>query len=275
MCMMKHATKTSRVTARVLLYWMTFIGVYITGGVICSFFPGNIHFPGFGNWISGTVAAFFSTWLFLKWEKSSFRAIRLFWEKGTFLRFFKGFLLGSCIFFVIVLILLVCGGGRLERIPWKVDGYVLMAYLTFIPLGIMEEVAFRSYPLVRLGQVFGLRVTLLIIALAFAFYHIAMGWSVYVAFGGPFVWSFVFGLAAVWSRGIALPAGIHISVNVLQNIVGIHGDKGLLWRISFPENCTVRPEFIGLSIQVCLFVAALIAMEFFIRRSGKVKGSGD
>jgi membrane protease YdiL (CAAX protease family) len=129
----------------------------------------------------------------------------------------------------------------------------------------MEEVAFRSYFLVRLHQVFGLRVTLLFVALAFALYHISMGLSVYVAFGGPFVWSFVFGLAAVWSRGIALPAGIHISVNILQNIIGLHGNKGLLWKISFPENHPARTEFIGLYVQVGLLAASLITMEYFIR----------
>jgi len=255
------------ITARMLLYWVAFIGVYMTGGFISSFFPENIHFRGFGNWISGTFAAFFVTWIFLKWEKKSFTSIGLFWEKGTLLRFFKGILLGSCIFFVMVLILLACVGGKLQPISWTGDGYTFIFLLTFIPLGIMEEVAFRSYPLVRLNQVFGLRVTLLIIAFAFALYHISMGWSIYIALGGPFVWSFVFGLAAVWSRGIALPAGIHISVNILQNIIGLHGNKGLLWKISFPENHPGRAEFIGLSVQFGLLATSIIVMEFFIRRS--------
>ncbi|WP_431216266.1 CPBP family intramembrane glutamic endopeptidase [Puia sp. P3] len=268
---MKHATITGRgkITIRILLYWMTFVGIYMTGGFIGSFFPGKSHLPGFSNWISGTLAAFLVTWIFLRWEKSSFTSIGLLWEKGTLFRFFKGFLLGSCIFFVMVLILAGYSGGRLQRIPWNADGYTLIAYLTFIPLGLMEEVAFRSYPLVRLNQVFGIRVTLLIIALAFALYHISMGWSIYVALAGPFVWSFVFGLAAVWSRGIALPAGIHISVNVLQNIIGLNGGKGLLWKISFPESHLARTELIGLSVQGCLLAASLIAMELFIRRNGK------
>lgn len=271
---MKQTTlNRNRMVARVFLYWLAFIGIYMTGGFVSSFFPGNIHFRGFGNWISGTVAAFSVTWIFLRWEKSSFATIGLFWEKGTLSRFLKGFLLGSCIFSVMVLILLTCGGGKLERVPWKLDGYILTAYLTFIPLGIMEEVAFRSYPLVGLRQVFGLRMTLFIIALAFAFYHIIMGWNFYVAFGGPFVWSFTFGLAAVWSRGIALPAGIHISVNILQNVIGIHGDKNSPWKISFPEGHSTGTELVGLSIQICLFVATLIAMELFIRRSKKTEGS--
>jgi membrane protease YdiL (CAAX protease family) len=133
----------------------------------------------------------------------------------------------------------------------------------------MEEVAFRSYPLIRLNKVFGLRVTLLIIALAFALYHILMGWTIYVAFGGPFVWSFVFGLAAIWSGGIAMPAGIHIAINILQNIIGLHGSMGLLWRISFPENYPVRTQLIGWIVQFCVFAASIIAMELFNRRSRK------
>lgn len=242
----------------------------MTGGFISSFFPGYVHFPGIGNWVSGTVAAFFVTWLFLKSEKSSFRSIGLFWEKGTLSRFFKGFLLGTCIFFVMMLILSVCGGGQWQRMPWKADGYTLLAYLSFIPLGIMEELAFRSYALIRLNQVFGLRVTLLIVALAFALYHVSMGWSVYVASGGPFVWSFVFGLAAVWSRGIALPAGIHISVNVLLNMAGLSGNNGLLWKMNVPENRHASIEFAGVSLELGLLALSLIAMEFFIQRTKAV-----
>jgi uncharacterized protein len=266
---MKHLTITRRgsITARIALYWIAFIGVYMTGGFISGFFRGNIHFQGFGNWFSGTFAAFFVTWLFLKWEESSFISIGLFWEKGTLLRFFLGFLLGSCIFFVMVFILYVCGSGQLQRTAWKVNGDSLIAYLSILPLGIMEEVAFRSYALIRLNQVFEIRVTLLIIAFAFALYHISMGWSFYVAFIGPFVWSFVFGLAAIRSRGIALPSGIHISVNILQNMIGLNNSKASFWTISFPENSQHATPYIGLFLQIGLFTASLIAMELFIRRS--------
>jgi membrane protease YdiL (CAAX protease family) len=238
-----------RTLLRVLLYWIAFVAIYfVAGGFISGFFLRNAHLKGFGNWISGTFAAFFITWTFLKWEKSTFASIGLFWEKGTLLRFFKGLLLGSCIFFLMVLLLYIAGSGHLHRVPWKADGDTLIVCLTLIPLGIMEEVAFRSYPLIRLNQVFGVRVTLLIIALAFALYHVSMGWSFFVAFEGPFVWSFVFGLAAVWSKGIALPAGIHISVNILQNIVGLRLDNGLLF------------------VQCCLLVATIIILELFLRQ---------
>jgi len=259
-------TKRGKITASVLLYWLAFIGIYRIGGFVSSFFPRDIHFPGLGNWISGTFAALFITWIFLTWEKSSFASIGLVWEKGTPFRFFIGLMTGSCLFFVAVLILLAGGSGELQRVPRAGDVYTFISLLTFIPLGIMEEIAFRSYSLVRLNQVFGLRISLLIIAFAFALYHISMGWSVYVAFGGPFVWSFVFGLAAVWSRGIALPAGIHISVNILQTILGLHGNKGVLWTVSFPENHPARTEIVGLSVQFLLLATSVMAMEFFIRR---------
>src|SRR5579872_5063117 len=96
----------------------------------------DIHFPGLGNCISGTFAALFITWIFLRWEKSSFASIGLFWEKGTPFRFFIGLLTGSCIFFVAVLILLACGSGKLQRVPWTGDVYTIISLLTFIPLGI-------------------------------------------------------------------------------------------------------------------------------------------
>ena len=123
----------------------------------------------------------------------------------------------------------------------------------------------QSHSLIRLNQVFGVRMTLLITAFAFALYHASMGWSFYIAFTGPFVWSFVFGLAALRSKGIAMPSGIHISVNILQNIIGLHGNKALLLIVSFPESSQRAAWLTGLFVQIGLFGASFIAMELFIR----------
>lgn len=268
---MKQLTSTlrSKTIVRVLLYWITFIALYMAGGFFFHFFPPGIPFPGFGNCVSGTFAAFFATWLFLKWETSTFTSIGLSWKKGTFLRFFKGCLLGTFIFFVMVLILSINSGAKWQCIPFKADGYTLITYLTIIPLALMEEVAFRGYPLIRLNQVFGIRITLLIVAVAFALYHMAMGWSIYIALTGPFVWSFVFGLATIWSKGIALPAGIHSTVNMLQNMLGLHGNIGLFWKISFPNTHHAATEVRAFWLHIGLWIAGLIAIEYFNRRSKK------
>lgn len=267
--------RKTKIIALVLLFWAAFVGVYmLLGGFLSGLFQPIKHIRGWSNWISGTSAAFLVTWVFLKWEGNSFRSIGLAWERNTILRFGKGILLGVCIFTLMVLVLTICSGGELQYVYQKADVWTLVAFLIYIPLGLMEEVAFRAYPFLRLNQVFGLRITQLIAAIAFAVYHMMMGWSIYVAFGGPFIWAFVFGLAAAWSRGIAMPAGIHISVNVLQSVVGLRGNNGLIWRIKFPESHLARTERVGLAIQLCLLVASVVMMEVFIRQRRKeVKGN--
>ena len=251
-------------TIRVIVYWIAFIGMYRIGGTLFGFIPTSPHLRGMGNWVSGTVAAFFVTWLFLKWEKNSFRSIGLVWERDTLWRFFQGLLLGAGIFLAMFGMLLTIKGVALEWIPWHADGWTLVAYLGIIPLGIMEEVAFRSYSFRRL-KVCGLRVTQVVTALAFALYHISMGWSVYIAFLGPFAWSFVFGLAAAWSRGIAVPAGIHIAINILQGAMGLKG-SGLICRLKYAPGSIAAAERMGVILQLTVLAAGIIATEYFIRR---------
>jgi len=41
-----------------------------------------------------------------------------------------------------------------------------------------------------------------------------------VVISGPGIWALVFGLGAAWSKGIALPTGIHVALNLSQQVVG-------------------------------------------------------
>ena len=68
---------------------------------------------------------------------------------------------------------------------------------------------------------FGLRIAQVMTSLAFVGYHIIQGWDVQTAFLGPGIWAFVFGLGAVWSKGIALPTGIHVALNLNQLVFGM------------------------------------------------------
>jgi len=254
-----------RTIIRVIVYWIAYIGMYWTMGSLFGLIPGGPYLRGMGNWVSGTVAAFFVTWLFLKWEKNAFRSIGLVWERATPGRFFKGLLLGAVIFLAMFGMLLTIKGVELEWIAWHADGWTLVAYLCIIPLGIMEEVAFRSYSFRRLNEVNTLRVTQVITAFAFALYHVAMGWTVYIAFLGPFAWSFVFGLGAAWSRGIAIPAGIHIAINIMQGAMGLKG-AGLICRLKYTPNSIAAAERMGIILQLSVLAVAIIATEYFIRR---------
>lgn len=268
---MQNTNTNTWIIGRVLLYWLAFVGLYQAGGYLLEFFRSTDPFRGLGNCLAGTFAAFFTTWAFLKWEKRPFLSIGLFWTKATGGRILKGFLLGAGIFLLMLIVLLSSTRGVIQRIAWKPDLSGLIALLTIVGLGIMEEVAFRSYALIRLREVIGVRGSLFIVAFVFAVYHVLMGWSIYVAFIGPFVWSIVFGLAALRSGGIALSCGIHIAVNILQNIFGVVSGKMTVCKLSFPESSQRTVGIADLGVQIGLLVVSLISVELYIRREKRVR----
>ncbi|HEY4061303.1 MAG TPA: type II CAAX endopeptidase family protein [Puia sp.] len=258
----------ARSILRCVLYWVVFIGLLMGGGVLSSiFFRGSFTRLVYG--VLGTVSAFLVTWIFLRTEKRSFRDIGLVWERGSLLRLLKGLVIGAVIFGILLFLLLQFGGLRLVKNAHAPGWQDMIGYLALLPLAFMEEVAFRSYPFLKLRTMMGLRASQLVVAVAFALYHVTNGWSLYVAFTGPLVWSLVFGLAAAWSRGIAVPTGIHVTVNVLQLLVGVAAGSGSVWRLDLTKESAADISFgvrhAGLAPQLVLLAGAILATEYFIR----------
>src|SRR4051812_29726160 len=100
----------SKVLLRMILFWTVFDVLYFVIFSTLSHFYPLLHSPvqGIRNAITGTLIAFLVTWIFLKFDKQSFRGIGLVWEWDTPFRFIKGILLGTVIFAIIFQILLLC-----------------------------------------------------------------------------------------------------------------------------------------------------------------------
>jgi membrane protease YdiL (CAAX protease family) len=99
-------------------------------------------------------------------------------NSGTGIKFFKGLLIGSAIFGLILLALLGLTPLQLQGNTKPVDSSALVGYLTFLPISFMEELGFRAYPFIKLHKRFGLRITQLIVAIVFALYHVVGGQGV-------------------------------------------------------------------------------------------------
>lgn len=236
----------------------------------CAFFPGiNTHTQGMRMGIVGTGLALGLSQAFGKFGKITFKELGLTWERATIFRFIKGFILGTAIFSIIILCLLKFGSMQLIMGTKPINHWLLVSYLAFIPMALMEELAFRANSFNILNQAFGLRITQVIVAIAFALYHVAGGYGLLIAFAGPFVWSFVFGLSAAWSGGIAVPTGIHVALNVLQIFVGMKGGAESIWKLSFPEGTSkeliAQTNQIGMLSQMAILLVAVLLTEYFIR----------
>lgn len=247
-------------------FWIAFLALlYLAGTLISPVFPSSWERFVYG--IGGTLAALGLTWLFIRFEQLSFSDYGLTWQSATITRFIKGFLIGTGIF-VIIIFLMICFGGLSIHLSGNWNPVSSFWYLSIIPLALMEELAFRGYPFIKLNKAFGLPLTQLIVALAFAIYHIVTGWDITVALLGPGIWAFVFGLGAAWSKGIALPTGIHVALNLSQQVVGMKdGKAGSVWILSENQSAALIPaDTVGIICQVLAGVVAIILTIWYTRK---------
>ncbi len=262
-----------RTLIKCMLYWVVFTGLIFVFVMAFSSFLSKVTISNYYGLIA-TFAALVSTVLVLRYEKQSFRAYGLLWERGTLRRSFIGLGIGVLIFLGIILLLVVFSDLEVIKNPIQWEPASLLMYLLIIPAAYMEELVFRSYAFIQLDRVFGLRITQWIVAIVFALYHVVQGWGMEIAFIGPGTWAFVFGLAAVWSKGIALPTGIHIALNMMQHIMGFKGGAGdAIWIIQKSTTSLHAPiassEIIGIVSQLLVLVVALLLTEYYIRKVKK------
>lgn len=273
--LMAGKLQSSPITAlfRSALCWVLFTGLlFVSGSFLSPVFPAQWERFVYG--ISGTVAAFAAVWIFIKTEKRTFADYGLTWMRDTFLKFIKGLVIGAAAFLVIILILLTFTDLQLIRTENQWDPLALAWYLSIIPLALMEEVAFRSYTFIKLNKIFGLWVTQIIVALGFAGYHIVQGWDWQMAVWGPAIWALIFGWAAVWSKGIALPTGIHVALNVIQQLLNMKsGNREAYWEFTYKTEATAevmhQASTVGMITQLLVFISAVVMTGLYLRKQKK------
>ncbi len=258
-----------------LLYWVLFmLSLLIVGGLISPIFPEQWERFIYG--IFGTMAAIGITWLFVNKEGRTFRDYNLVWKRNILFNFSKGLVIGVVLLlFIIGLLVLFSDIEMVASINnWNIDQFFWM--LAIIPLALMEEIAFRSYPFLELNNRYGFRLTQWLVAIAFASYHIVQGWNISTAFFGPSIWAFVFGLGAIYSRGIALPTGLHVALNIGQQVFGMQGENSnAIWFLKHPDGTSAeaiaRTDQVGLIAQIMVLILAIMATEFYIRNQKKLE----
>jgi len=252
---------------RSILFWILFIALLFVAGNLSNMV--SFEMPKLIYGLLGVAAAFFLIWIFLRTEKRSFTSVELSWRKNTLPKFFLGLLIGTVIMILIVLALSGFTDVHLSRNKNEIQPFTWLLYLlVYIPLAWMEELAFRSYTLLKLNTAYRLWWAQLISAIAFAFYHMAYGWSWHDAFLGTFVWAFVFGYAAIASNGIALPTGIHVALNFLQALLGFKPDKLSLLEFNLKNTGHAQSNLdrVGIFIQIFVLITALLCTALFIKR---------
>lgn len=262
-----HNITNTNAILKAILFCISFTIVFIAFSFLKSFVPHTSERLVYG--LIGTTVAFLVTFVFLKFDKKSFTDIRLRFDYFTIPKFVAGIGAG-----IILMGILALGVLYFKNASFQVNSkssvlHFLIATMPLIPLAFMEEIAFRAYPLEIIKEKTGVRLPIFITSILFALYHVANGWSIASSFYGPAVWGLLFGLAAVYSKGIAFPTGIHYAANLTTSAFGEPDNTVSVWIIKLPENTGTQPGFEWLTIipSFVLLVFAVLCIELYVRRN--------
>ena len=134
------------------------------------------------------------------------------------------------------------------RAPWQLQGFpgiraALIGLLVTGVLALSEELLFRGVALRYMRSLCGDRAAILLSAILFGAYHVVQShdWAMGAVFRFlmPTLGGLLFGWAALRSRGLALPLGLHLGGNWVQSSIAVFAPNVLpvdapvqaLWRI--------------------------------------------
>ena len=179
----------------------------------------------------------------LRREGASLSELGLVPTRERFWQFGGGFALTAILFLAIAV-----AQAAAVRAPWQLQGFAgiraaLAGLLVAGVLALTEELLFRGVALRYMRSLFGDRAAILLSAVLFGAYHLVQShdWAMGAVFRFlmPTLGGLLFGWAALRSRGLALPLGLHLGGNWVQSSVAgfatgalpSHAQVQALWRI--------------------------------------------
>lgn len=98
-----------------------------------------------------------------------------------------------------------------------------------------------------------------------------MGWPIYIAFLGPFIWSFAFGWSALWSKGIAMPFGFHLALNWMQNLAGMKNEAAAIFKLTYKNDPSkeliAMNEYLGIAMHIAVLGISCFLTYKYCKRS--------
>ncbi|HTI60782.1 type II CAAX endopeptidase family protein [Mucilaginibacter sp.] len=200
--------------------------------------------------------------LFARMGKITLRSTGVIPGKATAARFFCGYLVGLSMAAGQALILISFGQVHLALIPHQAIIRVMLFIILFLLAALREELVFRSYALTDLRVSVGPVCALAIITILFILEHIAAGEPLITAIVGSGMGGLLFGYAALKTRGLALPLGIHSAWNFGQWMLGFKGMPGI-WRVLSGDAHNNGTPYIGLAAFALVMALGLFGFHLF------------
>ena len=239
-------------------FWLLFIGLQ------------HVQMPGIGGAAVPVAASIIIVAMLLliavllRLDGESFREIGLRFNSKAPMQFVVGLGLGVAAVALMMAVLLALTPLEIQV---SADNNILAvlaaSFLVLLGLSLMEEIVFRSYPLFKLREAWGIRPAVYITSVAFAFYH-------GLAFDnllGPGVWGLFYAWMAISTNSVALPTGFHLGLNWLQAMLGMKPQYSRsIWELSIgPGSGFLGVETVGLLMQLTLLVVGILIVEKLAR----------
>lgn len=206
------------------------------------------------------------TVLFLRWDGWKLRDAGLELTPKTLPRVLFGIMIGSALVTLQEGLLFTSG-----HVHWTYHraalptGSLLLGFTAYLLLALREEIAFRGYPLRHLEHDLGMWAALVSLGIVFTLEHLAGGLSLAQALLGPFAGAMLFGVAALATRGIAVPLGIHFAFNFGQWIMGQKETAGL-WQASVDPAFQHQAEALGYTGYLLGTITATFCFWLYYRK---------
>lgn len=246
---------------RVLLFCICNVIILILSSAMTKGLPES--YADILHGIITLIAIFGNTLLFSRWEKVTLFEIGVVPNQMTIKRFVFGFGIGSVLALTHALVVIFFIDSKLVFVPSLSLSPILSTLLLYFVFSLREELAFRAFPLRTLAYSIGSWKAQIIIAIIFAIEHMAGGYTFKQAFLGSAVGAILFGIAALKTKGIALPVGLHLAWNFGQWCVGFKNEPGI-WENIIVQGSESKNEQIVFIVY--LIVMGLAILGFYLYR---------
>lgn len=253
-----HPHRLISALVRVGLFWAMSVGALIAAGAAAhalDLVPAELSTGAMAS--LGTLLL---TLAFLRREAKPPGAVGLAPDRFTALRFLLGLTMGVALLAAHMVLLVAYGHVQWVRAPAPPSPWqALLAMAGYVALAWREELAFRGYPLRVLAAAGGPWMAQIVVAGLFVLEHRLGGNSWSNAIVGAGLGALVFGAAALSSRGLALPLGLHAAWNIGD---WMRGNKGSGYWVALVEpGHAGAVERFGLTAYALVMVTALLLFE--------------
>lgn len=208
------------------------------------------------------IAVFILSILFSNWEKLTLTDIGIIPTKQTLPLFVYGFCIGLLLASVQGLLVVTFSSAQVILAPQTPFLSILFTLFLYLILALREELAFRGYALRSLAYSIGSWKAQFIIILIFSLEHLAGGYTLKQAFLGAGIGALLFGIAALKSKGIALPVGIHAAWNFGQWSIGFKNEPGI-WQTIIEKGGESNYEKISFVFYLIVMIIAITCFIFY------------